>query len=68
VQAHSEADELEKLAALRGRGISTDAEFEAKKADILTGCGPVLRPHQAAPSSNLITQAVRLDGLRLLYQ
>ncbi|WP_097181057.1 SHOCT domain-containing protein [Curtobacterium sp. 314Chir4.1] len=35
LQPHSDADELEKLAALRDRGILTDAEFDAKKADIL---------------------------------
>lgn len=35
VQARSDADELEKLAALRDRGILTDAEFDAKKAQIL---------------------------------
>lgn len=33
--AHSDADELEKLAGLRDRGILTSAEFDAKKAKIL---------------------------------
>jgi hypothetical protein len=35
VAAHSDADELAKLADLRDRGILTDEEFQAKKAQIL---------------------------------
>jgi hypothetical protein len=35
IAGHSDADELSKLADLRDRGILTDAEFQAKKAQIL---------------------------------
>lgn len=35
VRAPSDADELAKLASLRDRGILTDEEFQAKKAQIL---------------------------------
>ena len=34
-RTHSDADELEKLAALRDRGVLTEEEFQGKKAQIL---------------------------------
>ena len=37
VGAPSLADELAKLAALRDQGVLTDAEFETKKAQLLSG-------------------------------